>query len=209
MHYKSTLFLENTQSLLLGLAIAPNSMEFFGDRASKEVFYIQAGRLHAFNELPPKVFLQLLNAYNQDKKARYLLSNLTHSDGTPLNLSVTRKIELYTYYCYGGLDNMPDVVDGVLQQPENYRHEQDCISRAFDSKTFTLAGRPLKNREIDMIDLFAQDYKDEVVAQELGITRSTLGAHKKSLFKKGNVMTKTGLMLAAVQENLLTQNRAV
>ena len=110
---------------------------------------------------------------------------------------------LYTYYCYGDLDNTPDIKDGALQPAENYRHERDCISLQFDSKEITINGIPLKPREIRMIDSFSQEDKDEIVAIELGIVRNTLNQHKKSLFQKARVASKIGLMVKVFEERIL------
>ena len=53
-----------------------------------------------------------------------------------------------------------------------------------------------------MIDLFAEDLKDEVVAMELGITRSTLNQHKHELYDKSGVQSKPGFLMRALQNHL-------
>ena len=206
MNGKSTLFQTPAQHLIAGLVPGSEDIEFYGIPETKEVRFLQNGQDHAFKDLSPRHYQMLLNAYMCDASARRLLERITDSSGLELKLSVTRQVMLYTYYCYGDLDNTPDIKDGALQPAENYRHERDCISLQFDSKDITINGIPLKPREIRMIDSFSQEDKDEIVAIELGIVRNTLNQHKKSLFLKAGVFTKIGLMVKAFEERILIGN---
>ena len=203
MNDKSTLLQAPAQHLIAGLVPGSEDIEFYGNPETKEVEWFQGGFKHAFKDLSPRNFLMLKNAYECDKSAMELIKNMKSSDGSLIALSVTRQVELYTYYCYGDLDNQPDIKDGQLQPAENYRHERECISLQFDSKEITINGIPLKNREIRMIDSFSQEDKDEIVAIELGIKRQTLNKHKKELFGKSGVSTKIGLMVKVFEERIL------
>ena len=206
MNGKSTLFQTPAQHLIAGLVPGSEDIEFYGIPQTKEVRWLQNGQDHAFKDLSPRHYIMLLNAYNGDGRAQQLIKGIEIIDGTVIQLSVTRQVELYTYYCFGDLDNAPDIKDGVLQPAENYRHERDCISLQFDSKEITINGIPLKPREIRMIDSFSQEDKDEIVAIELGIVRNTLNQHKKSLFLKAGVFSKIGLMVKAFEERILIGN---
>ena len=191
MKSKTTTTSPIPQHLIAGL-IPGSGIEFFGFPETKEVKWLQNGHMHDFADLPPAAFVTLLNALNKQPGAREVLRK---QDGRK-----ARQVELFTYYCYGGLDNQPDMVNGELQEFENYRHSRDCISLVF--KELKINGEVLKPREIQMIDLFGDDTKDEVVAEELGITRSTLNQHKRGLFKKAGVFNKPGLMIAAFKQQI-------
>ena len=203
MNDKSKLLQGPAQHLIAGLVTGSEDIEFYGIPETKEVRWLQNGQDHAFEDLSPRHFTMLLNAYMCDSPARRLLERITDSNGRKVKLDVTRQVMLYTYYCYGDLDCVPDIKDGALQPPENYRHERECISLEFASKNITINGIPLKLREIRMIDSFSQEDKDEIVAIELGIKRQTLNKHKKELFEKSGVFTKIGLMVKVFEERIL------
>jgi DNA-binding CsgD family transcriptional regulator len=58
-------------------------------------------------------------------------------------------------------------------------------------------------REIEIIQLLATDKSDKMVADELGISTSTLDTHKKHLFEKAGVFSKSGLIFAAIDEKIV------
>lgn len=191
------------QPLFAGLRNTREEIEFFGNPQSLTVQWLQDGIARPFDELPPKYYTILLNAMNMDKKARIDLEVIRSSKGRIAVPSLKRRVELYTYYCYGALDHTADIIDGVLQPTENYRHTKDCFSLNWESKDITIHGIPLLPREIKMLDLFAQDFKDQVVAIELGIASDTLNIHKRSLYKKARVQSKPALMLRAFAEQVI------
>lgn len=195
--YKGKTKSHTTQPLFAGLRNTPEEIEFFGNPDTLTVQWLQDGKAHPFKDLNPKYFTVLLNAMNADPIARKDLEVVHHSCGKIALPSLSRRVELYTYYCYGALDHTADIIDGVLQPAENYRHTQNCMSLGWESKEITIHGIPLLPREIKMLDLFAQDFKDQVVALELGIAPDTLSAHKRTLFKKARVQSKPALMLQA------------
>ena len=203
MNDKSTLLQAPAQHLIAGLVPGSEDIEFYGIPETKEVRWLQNGQDHAFEDLSPRNYSMLLNAYMCDTSARRLLECITDTSGRQIRLDVTKQVMLYTYYCYGDLDANADIKNGVLQPAENYRHERECISLEFESKSITINGIPLKLREIRMIDSFSQEDKDEIVAIELGIVRNTLNQHKKELFEKAGVFTKIGLMVKVFEERIL------
>lgn len=188
-----------------GILKEDGNVEFFGVRETREVKWIQHGKIRPFSELKGKLSFLIVSAFEGDQPAKEILKNLTDANGELLKLPYLRRLELYVYYCWGSLNSFPDVVGDVLSAPENFREKADCISLGFSLKKLTIDGIPLKPREIVMIDLFAKDYKDEIIAKELGIAMPTFNQHKRSLFDKaGGVMTKTALMIKAVKQQLLS-----
>ena len=195
---KLTTNLQQEQHLIAGLLQNDTRIEFFGRPETMEVQFIQNGKTHEFQDLDKKDFTLLANAFNSNKEAQKHINALQHNRQP---LSFTRRVELYTYFMYGGLDDTPDIINGDLQEPENYRHSTDCVSLNF--KTIKLNGSPLKPRELKMLDLFAEDHKDEVVAMELGVAVSTFNQHKRTFFRKANVFSKTGLLMSAMRANVI------
>jgi len=197
MKHKSTTSLQHSQHLIAGLLKKDCGIEFFGIPETMEVQWIQNGKVHSFKKLSPGDFSRLVNAYRSNVAALQHISCRVEQGSF---ISFTRQVELYTYFMYGGLDGNPDLVNDELQEPENYRHSQDCISLKF--KKIKLNGSPLKPREVQMIDLFIEDDKDDVIAEKMGIAVSTYNQHKKELFTKTGLHTKTAVAVAAVRQRI-------
>lgn len=192
MKNKCTHSVKNSQHLIAGLLQNDSGIEFYGIPNTREVQWIQNGHSHSFSELPPRAFMKLVNAYRSNEKAQQVIE--------PLGGSLRRRVELYTYFMFGGLDSTPDMLNGELQQHENFRENAACISLNF--KSIRLNGALLKERELRMIDIMVNenDPKDEIVAERMGIAVSTYNQHKTALFHKTGTQTKTSLLLAAMRE---------
>lgn len=190
----------NPQHLIAGLLQKDCNIEFYGLPETMKVEWLQHGRSRPFHELPRLHFSLLASAYHSNPTAREHLSIRVEKGSF---ISFSRQVELYTYFMYGGLDHKPDIQNGTLKQPENYRHQQDCISLHF--KKIRLNGSPLKPREITMIDLMAreEDFIDEVIATKMGLARSTYNQYKKELFTKTGIISKPGLMVAAMRQRII------
>ncbi|SDS13777.1 regulatory protein, luxR family [Gillisia sp. Hel1_33_143] len=197
MNNKSTTSLQHSQHLIAGLLPGDSNIEFFGCWDTLEVKFTQNGSTHNFNELSPEDTRTLMNAYNSNLDARTVLS--TYKEDGKI-VSRARQLELYTYFMYGGTDNHADMIDGVLQEPENYRHTRNCISLKF--KTIKLNGNPLKNREIFMLDEMLEDHKNLVIAMKMKIAESTYNQHDAELKQKAGVHSKHGLLVRAWQEGV-------
>ena len=195
---KCTHSVEHSQHLIAGLLPKDSSIEFYGLPERMEVQWLQNGHSHTFKELDRQSFAILGNAYNSNAQARAHISHIVDENGR--FISYARQVEIYTYFMFGGLDGNPDMVDGELQEPENYRHQEDCPSLAF--KKIKLNGSPLKPREIRMIDLMMEDHLDVVIAEEMGIAIPTYNQHKKELFTKTGTSNKAALMVAAVRNGI-------
>ncbi|WP_378186855.1 response regulator transcription factor [Aquimarina sp. W85] len=194
MNFKSSNNLSPSQDIIAGILSTDDSIEFFGIRSTKQVKYIQNGNVFDFNQLHPKHFITLYNAYRRDITACHYLKTVSRDS--------VAQVELYTYYCYGDLDYKPDMINGVLQPAENFRDKINCPSLNFKSKNITIDGAVLTPRDIYIIDMVANELTDKCIADSLGITLSTLGFHKKNLFKKINVQSKVGLIKKAMTENI-------
>jgi len=173
-----------------GLQPKDATIEFVGIPQKQEVLWIQNGNNHYFKDIPVQVFVKLHNLYQKDLGARKYLQ--TKSD------NVVRQVELYTYYMFGSLDSIPDYNEGELSISENFRETEDCISKKFDFKKFTIGGVLLNDRFISMIDMIKMEYPDKLIADKLNISIKTLDFHKKNLFTKVGCQTKVGLVVLAL-----------
>lgn len=188
MNHKNTTFTA-TKQLPAGIALNDHNIEFVGMKETQTVIWLQHGNSHSFEYLPKKFYRLLLNDFLEDKKAIEVLEKY-YEEFPDDEFRERRMVELYTYYMYGGLDKKPDILNGVLQPSENFRHKPNCISLKFGNKTIDINGVVLKPREIRMLDAFAKGVPDKAIAQMLNIKQSTLDSHKRDLFKIMNVNSK-------------------
>jgi len=187
MQSKSTTSNAFPQQVIAGMNLKnPDDIEFFGIRKNKTVQYLQAGQVHYFGDLAPKYYVLLHAKLYADKPALEYFRQF--------DIKEVRKVELYTYFLYGSLDHKPDIINGVLQPSENFRHTSLCPSLKFSGKDITIDGVRLTLRDLTIIDMSARECGDYEIAQALGITESTLGFHKKQLFTKTRTQCKIGLV---------------
>ena len=177
---------------IYGLHPSEDGIEFIGILETQEVLWIRNGVANYFKDLPKWAYQICQHKYLSNKKAVQQL--------TELDFSPERQVELFIYHSYGALDATPDIKDGELQPSENFRHSKNCPS--LEWKDITIDGTPLTRREIRMIDLMLEDKPDKAIAADFGITQSTLNFHKKNLYKKANVPSKTGLIIKAINQNI-------
>lgn len=170
-------------------------VEFFGIIKTQTVFYFQTAKLHSFEELSPKNYALVMNAFYADQPAVDYFKQF--------NLPLKRKVELYVYYMYGSLDHTPDIKDGKLQPSENFRESEFCPSLQFAGKNFTIDGVSLSLRELTIIDMSARECTDYEIACALHICQSTLDWHKRNLFTKTNTQTKLGVVMKAYSNQII------
>ena len=195
MQIKITNENETAQHLIAGLTTEDNCIEFFGIRKSKTVMFLRNGRTYDFKDLSKEHYTLLHNRYMSDVMAREFIRKMSKD--------TIRQVELFTYYTYGDLDHTPDSIDNKLQPAENFRHKINCISLKFDSKLMTIEGQPLSRRDLAIIDMIALDYPDKAIADALGIALPTLDTHKRNLYKKVKVQTKTALLKKSINEKIV------
>lgn len=199
---KNTFNLQLSQQQIAGMDPRnPNDVEFFGIRPSKTVQFLQAGRVHYFEELSPKNFQLLQKELYYDDPAQAYFKNLQLETGNPL--PHIRKVELYTYYLFGDLDHTPDIKDGILQRSENFRDTFFCPSLQFSRKDINMDDYVLTERDLVIIQMSALGIKDEAIAEELSIAVKTLDSHKTKLFKNTGTQSKLDLITKAYQNKII------
>jgi DNA-binding CsgD family transcriptional regulator len=120
------------------------------------------------------------------------------------HLNQDQAIEQFAFCIYGDADNNPDFCpDGQLKQPDNFICGNNCQCLKWESKKIKINGNRLTIREIEIPQQLATDKSDKMIADELGISQSTLDTHKSHLFEKAGVYSKAGLIVAAIDKKIV------
>lgn len=183
--------------IIAGIHPADNGIEFQGIRETKKVLWLQNGSNHYFSDLPTLYFNLLKAAYLNDKKAYQYISTI--------HKSIIDQVELYTYYMYGGVDGTPDIYEGKLSEPENYRHSKNCRSLGWN-KEITIDNYNLSPREIEIIDMMMQNLPDKATAENIGLSHSYFDEVKRKLLRNTNCTSSKELIIKGVQQNVILNN---
>ncbi|MFC0605924.1 helix-turn-helix transcriptional regulator [Winogradskyella pulchriflava] len=202
MKHKSTTPVSNLQLLPAGMSPADNNIEFVGQKPTKTVVWFQFGNAHTWSELPKKYYKACEELFLTDIEAVRILPN-HYKD---LAHNVNRLTELYIYHMYGGCDQSPDMIDGVLQPCENFRETKDCLSLEFDNKYIDINGIHLSQRDLKILDMAMENMPDKLIAHHLGITLSTFDFHKKNLFKKLGIDSKVSFVIHGLKNHILCES---
>tara|TARA_R110002167_G_scaffold364968_1_gene588378 strand:+ start:32720 stop:33316 length:597 start_codon:yes stop_codon:yes gene_type:complete len=179
---------------IAGMLPDDKDIEFIGIPSTMEVIWFQFGNQHAFSQLPDAYFQLLAEKYKSDVMAV--------QDIRAMAYDYERQIELYTYFIYGDADFTPDIIDGILQPAENFRHCTDCISLQWITKDITINDSPLNTRELTICDGILGNLPDKVIAHNLGIALSTFDFHKRNLYKKAGVDNKGAFLIKLFNERI-------
>jgi DNA-binding CsgD family transcriptional regulator len=177
-----------------GLMIGDNSTELFGCRETKRVYALSNGQTIKFEDLNPLKRALIFEKLLSDNVA---IQDLKH-------LSQAEAIERFAFCIYGAADHEPDFdANGNLKQADNFICSNNCQCLKWESKNITIDGNKLTPREFEIVTLLASDKPDKLIAEELGITESTLNTHKKHLFDKFHVLSKSGLITKAICNKII------
>lgn len=177
-----------------GLLIGDKSTELFGCRDTKKVFALSNGKTISFNELNPEKRALIFEKLLSDNAAFEDLKHLPQNEA----------IEQFTFCVFGAADHEPDFcADGELKEADNFICSNNCKCLKWFSKNITIEGNKLTTREIEIVTLLASDKPDKQIADYLQITESTLNTHKKHLFEKFNVASKSGLITKAISNKII------
>jgi len=165
--------------------------ELMGIPETRKVVFTYNGQTFPFSALSRKIKSELATEVINDPEAM--------RDLRGKGLSLSEALEEYAYCMYGAVDSNGDINEhGELQPSENFRCSDNCRCLRWKRKQINIDGRALTPREIEVIDMLRTSHTDEVKAQILGMSRSTLNTHKKNLFTKFNVLSATSLILKAI-----------
>ena len=174
--------------------IGDTSTELFGCRETKRVYALSNGQTIKFEELHPSKRALIFEKLLSDEAAIADLKNLPQAEA----------IEQFAFCVYGAADHEPDFdSNGNLKQADNFICSNNCKCLKWESKNISIHGNRLTPREIEIVTLLASDKPDKQIADELEITESTLNTHKKHLFEKFNVYSKSGLITKAITNKII------
>lgn len=177
-----------------GLMLGDTSTELFGCRDTKKVFALSNGQTIKFEELHPTKRALIFEKLLSDDVALEDLKTLSQAEA----------IERFAFCVYGAADHEPDFDSkGNLKQADNFICSNNCMCLKWCSKNITIDGNKLTPRELEIVTLLASDKPDKQIADELEITESTLNTHKKHLFEKFNVYSKSGLITKAISNKII------
>lgn len=183
------------EQIVAGVMPNDNSIEFNAVKKAKQVLWLQNGTNHYFADLPLQHLKLIKDHYLKNKKAIAFLSKTTNS--------FHRQLELYTYYMWGSLDSTPDIKNGQLSAPENFRDTPNCPSLLWDFKQITINGHALDQREIMITDMFMDEVPNKTIAMALNISESYLNDIISKMYKKASVETKPGYLKVAIQNQVV------
>lgn len=177
-----------------GLMIGDTSTELFGCIETKRVYSLSNGHTMKFEDLNPTKRALIFEKLLSDDAALEDLKNLSQSEA----------IERFAFCIYGAADHEPDFDEkGNLKKAENFICSNNCQCLKWLSKSISVEGNKLTPREFEIVLQFASDKPDKLIANELDITESTLNTHKKNLFEKFNVLSKSGLITKAISNKII------
>jgi DNA-binding CsgD family transcriptional regulator len=170
------------------------STNLISERHTKKVFSVSNGKTIVFDELNPKMRAQIFEKLLNDETAIEDLKHLTQREAT----------ERYAFCIYGAADSAADFsADGTLQEADNFICSNNCICLNWKSKKLKIDGEVLTPRQLQISQLLATDLCDKEIAEKLNICLSTLDTHKKNLFEKCNVSSKTGLVIKLIEHKII------
>ena len=171
------------------------SVELFGDRKEKKVYFISNGVTLDFKKLAQR--------YKNKLFTQLIADTVAHNDLKHLPYSVA--LERYAYCVYGSLDHMPDItVTGFMGRSENFICNQEgCNCQNWLSKQISYKGQIIKGRLLDVLLAYRKGREDAHVAEDLGIERPTLNTYKKQLFQIFGIYSKTELVVLAIEAGII------
>ena len=177
-----------------GIMIGDKRTELFGCRETKRVFALSDGKTIPFQELNPIKRALIFEKLLSDEAAINDLKELPQAEA----------IERFAFCIFGAADHEPDFCEnGQLKEADNFICSNNCKCLKWNSKNISIDGNRLTPRELEIVTLLASDKPDKQIADELEITESTLNTHKKHLFEKFNVYSKSGLITKAITNKII------
>jgi DNA-binding CsgD family transcriptional regulator len=168
--------------------------EIFGCKETRKVYVMSKGTVIPFNDMNPVKRAGIFERLLDDDKAMQDLQDL------PLDES----LEEFAHCLWGSATDRADFCEsGELKSPENFMCSKNCRCVAWQSKAIVINGNRLTPQEIRILQLLASDDPDKSIADQLGITESTLNTHKSHLFEKTGAASKPGLVMVAMSNNLI------
>jgi DNA-binding CsgD family transcriptional regulator len=115
------------------------------------------------------------------------------------------EVKQFTYCTHGGFDNIPDVINGVLKEPEFWHCPKrgNCQFEGVVCNSLACKNGVLTKRELEYLTLTAKGYLDKEIAGIMMIKYSTVTTFNKNVRSKTGLFRKVDLTRFAIQNNLL------
>lgn len=171
------------------------SIEIFGDRKTKEVYFLHDGKTQDFSQMPQKFKRMLLKKLLGDPIAREQLGHLGY----------TEALKRFAFCHYGSLDNVPDICsNGHLGPTDNFRCSDNCMCMSWKSKQIhTQDGQSITKKQLQIIDHIRKGFPDKLIAHKLGIAISTLDNHKTAIMKKLHAFSRVDIITKSINQNII------
>ena len=176
--------------------LVDNSIEFF--RSKNKIFFLKNGRVKNISDLSFSIIEKIKEAMHSDESVMKALTEWHPSSGMS-------RIEQFIECRFSGLDFIPDIKEGVLQDGEFWPCPKrgSCPYEGILCKLPVINGHRLEQIEIELIQHSTTDKKNEVIAALLNLPLGTFHALKNVIHKKLGVQTKQELTKIAAFWNLI------
>lgn len=81
--------------------------------------------------------------------------------------------------------------------------QDDIYSKYLENREFLKGNGVLTNREVEVLNLIAQEKTTKEISNELNISKYTVSDHRKNLLRKTGVSNIVGLIKYALENNLI------
>jgi DNA-binding CsgD family transcriptional regulator len=185
----------NVFKLPAGLHPKDASTEIFQDEQSGDLLAVSQGKSIHFREVNGKIRAQIFQLLLNDTVAMEDLRKYPPMEA----------LERFTKCIFGAANSEPDFDEnGNLNATDNRICSRNCMCLKWESKKIILNGKRLTPRLIDVLLELGSDKPDKQIADDLGITESTLNTHKKALFDIAEVQTRQALIKEAYKAKILS-----
>lgn len=194
---KSTKIGQETNVFQLPAGLHPKdaATEIFQCQQSGDLLALSEGKTILFRDLKGKIKAQILQMLLNDSIAMDDLRKYPPMEA----------LERYTQCIFGAANSEADFdADGNLNATDNRICSRNCMCLKWESKQILLNGKRLTPRLIDVLLELGTDKPDKQIADDLGITESTLNTHKKALFDIAEVQTRQALVKEAYKAKILS-----
>lgn len=184
------------QPILAGL-LDKDTIEFFA--FGEHYLAMFKGEVVRIAELPESILAGIEAEMANTPEAVAALDHLGKTDRL-------ERIEQWLFCRYGGFDNKPDMVKGVMGAPEYW----PCPLRGscpYEFKLCAGVGGPdgqLSHREIDVVKAVVSGLSDKQIGEELGLSANTIIVHLRNIRQKLHAASTKDIVAWAVSKNIAT-----
>lgn len=173
-----------------------NSTEFFN--SENGLMFINNGQVKSFFDLPFAIIKILTEAISNDLPAKVLLNDWFPNQKM-------KQLEQFISCRFGGLDHIPDLNDGVLQDGEYHDCPRSgmCAGEGIICKLPSYNGHQFSKVEIKVMQLSTTEMTNEVIADTLMLPLGSFHKIKSIIHETIGAVTKQGITKFAQMRNII------